>query len=223
MAIGPLVAITMGALGVIIYLISPKHRNKETSRFLLYYLLSILSMWTLFTIQASLDNFILKVIGIILGLGGIYGFLFFGTALCVTIMSRKANLNLKASPDNIEEVKTEVKPIISDNIYGKKKNKGKNWYIVGEKVYDKLSFYEGYLFEKSLDGRKITTYKSDNEVFGFSIDWSDVDIINYEGERAIIVCPNCSQKCRCLILEIIEITCPSCNQVWKQRLDVSKS
>jgi len=36
------------------------------------------------------------------------------------------------------------------------------------------------------------------------------------GDKAIVSCPKCSQKCRIHVFKLMEITCPKCKQVWAQ-------
>ena len=36
------------------------------------------------------------------------------------------------------------------------------------------------------------------------------------GDKAIVSCPKCSQKCRISVFKRMEITCPKCKQVWTQ-------
>jgi hypothetical protein len=36
------------------------------------------------------------------------------------------------------------------------------------------------------------------------------------GDKAIVSCPKCSQKCRINVFKRMEITCPKCKQVWTQ-------
>ena len=50
--------------------------------------------------------------------------------------------------------------------------------------------------------------------------WVPADTVEtqqVQHNKVIVSCPRCGQKCRCAMHPHIEITCPSCQQHWRQR------
>ena len=237
MALGPLVFTSMGVLGTVVYLLSSEHRNKKSNKFFFLYLASIISIWiSIELLESSERGSSIRILTAPLLLFGIYGFLFFGVMLFGSILKEKrtpTKLKEKRTPtkkDNVADNLTEnfeakiAQEICKDQfnlneVNTKKSKRNKIWYVVKNKIYDKFQSHNGYYFDKSLDGKKYTTFKKNDELFGFTINDVDVDTIKYRDGKAIVECPSCEQKCRCLALDHAEITCPSCGQNWNQKFD----
>jgi hypothetical protein len=225
MALGPLVFTSMGVLGTVVYLLSSERRNKKSSKFFFLYLVSIFSIWISFELlETSERGASIRIFLAPLLLFGIYGFLFYGVMLFGSILKDKSTIDLSDNkvvnaPEN-GDVKIDSKiNMDQDKLNHRKSKKNKNWYVVKDNIYDKFQSYKGYNFEKSLDGKRYTTFKNDDELFGFTINAVNLDTIEYIDGKAIVECPYCEQKCRCLALEHAEIACPSCGKNWNQKFD----
>lgn len=218
----------MGVLGTVVYLMSSERRNKKSNRYFLLYLASIFAIYLMFSMDKDTDNLFIKIGGVVLGFLGIYGFLFFGVMLFGSILKEKSTIQKNENKviDTIEKINLKIDEAIDEvqpelkSTERRKLQKNKIWYVVKDKIYDKFQPYDGYYFNKSLDGKRFTTFKKSDELFGFTINEFEVDAIDYRDGKAIVECPTCKQKCRCTVLEIAEIKCPSCGQNWTQKFDL---
>jgi hypothetical protein len=225
MALGPLVFTSMGVLGTVVYLLSSDRRDKKSNKFFFLYLASIFSVWISFEILETVERgSSIRILVAPLLLLGIYGFLFFGVMLFGSILKDKKTTGI--NEDNVVNSTENVEVKIDQTIYADQFNlhavntkKNKIWYVVKDKIYDKFQSYNGYYFDKSLDGKRYTTFKKNDELFGFTINDVNVDVIEYRDGKAIVECPSCEQKCRCVALDHVEVKCPSCGQNWNQKFD----
>lgn len=224
MALGPLVFTLMGVLGTVVYLLSSDKRNKKSNKYFFFYLTSIFSIWISFELNEITERgSSVRILLVPFGLFGIYGLLYFGVMLFTSLGDEKGitetnDNKVTESAEYIKEKIDQEKDKIS--LKSTKIKKYKNWYVVKDKIYDKFESYRGYYFDKSLDGKRYTTFKKNEELFGFTINDVNVDTIEYINGKAIVKCPSCDQKCRCTVIKLAEITCPSCGQNWNQNFDI---
>lgn len=231
MALAPIVFTAMGALGLFAYMALPQRRHKQSNKAVIYYLTSIFSLWLGYQIVEN-SNIFIKIIAFFLLLGGIYGFLFFGINLFSTVIEDKndissprnsnsnSNSNLRSASNKNSDFKQISNQKIHDPnvLYHEPGKKGKVWYIFENRIYCKTRPYESYSFKLTSDGRKYKTIKNDLYPHEFFIDKNDIEEIKYVDGKVIIECPYCCQKCRCQILNEIEVNCPSCKNTWRRKL-----
>jgi hypothetical protein len=49
------------------------------------------------------------------------------------------------------------------------------------------------------------------------IDIADVEAPEIRGDKLITRCPSCSQRCRAQLFSWMELRCPTCQTVWRQK------
>ena len=232
MALAPIVFSTLGAIGVAVYLLNPNKRNNKTSKAFLYYFASIISLWIGFEIGKNQNDLFIRILAFILMLFGIYGFLFGGVYLFNLILEEKNNdindFNLSTSStsstsSNSSTSSTSIKNNTKKNdpniLLHIPPRTGKDWYLIGDKIYNK-TFPGEFEFILSKDKNKLITLKNDDYDYEFYIKKTDIDEIQYNLDKAITECPYCKQKCRCLVMKQVEVLCPTCNNKWIQNFDI---
>jgi hypothetical protein len=99
-----------------------------------------------------------------------------------------------------------------------------SWYRskngVGDKLYD-IHIQDADLTRTDLPRPGVQLHFKKTQVFDlrapFFIDTSLIETPQIHQQKVIASCPKCQQKCRGPLFEHLEIKCPSCQQVWKQR------